>query len=1277
MKRKLHSIIALILATVLLVPSICATAEEEPSEIEKKQIVQNMMQHIASQSFDTITREGICYYPEMMDNILSNTPASVTIELVSQAVDAGSLIEISEEKYCEVLVNMMALAEYNSASDIATQKEQDNLKTLQDYGMDVAEMSANAANFMTGTASLGTLGEGLNLAISSLEVLASNTDNWIQALSNLETITQNYETFDLFLNSMQNSTNDSLRSAAKKLQQGMESAMKLKLETYADVSNENFENYQAFFFQDAFFTAVKNTSEYGTDQTLAFFVDLGDTAVNTFSVLKSSWELGKQIGTLIGNLAVGGENLLNRLQEILSAVYIRRALTATMMEEITQFASNYSSKNTEELYKIAEEYVTLARYLVNCDIRGLYCMYSIVTTDAQLLSWLNMDSAQEAEVWYEDKTDFEEDVFTSLFASILETNPEIPPEAVEFNGHYYTIYDFSPLSSNEKNTWENAFDYCEGVSGNMAVINSKEENDFLMSLLDDSPYDQAYFGLRKNEQNNWEWPNGSIETYRNWTSGTENSNRGSYAMLSTDNPDGTWGQGDFIETDGGTAFFCEWEGAFDLPIEENSGSTDPVTVFSEALAKFDGADISITKEGSFLADFVNFSELRFTQKMDIQKFGQPTMTASGHYTSTGGSGGSTSEMDYDFTYDSQGTHIPNYEQPVTGELVTLELPPLECVHSYSETGRDGGGKTYLVTYDGETLTQENCGIFSSVLDSSFRIYWSPSEEYADEDGIQEAEVLFSIDNEGNLVSIEVSYQMYAGIQGIAPVEGTTTFIFNKIPSNDKKDITNYFGTWEADPNVTMELTGKSLMSIYGSGISNGSKLVIGEDGFFSFYIGITQDNQGEGTWKWNGSKFSFTLVSYLTQTEVQGYLTVVSYNGVEYLVMNDQGNDIYWKQVKAQDESQDSESLINIIDTDFVLKSLANVGMGDGQITNTEQFTPENWRTLVSMWLEHSYQAYRDNGINAPTPVQREDYIADDSSHCFFNRDALNDAIELFGGNPKDVLTTLCAQNSGNKAIKNQIVVEDDQLIWTIPESEYEPVFDLHLINIAEDSGKVLLTYGYQYGDFGGWTLVYEGTATLVSSNNPLGYEIESYYRQMVNRNQISSSEPSFVDSSFFDKMPSTPIVVEGSGQDVVVTMTISHLQDFIKYDGGNIDLQFSDGTIALKYTFEVEDNAANVDDSVFILTNNSNSELTWMGSGWDDISCSINGDELSWSCSLPKAAFSVEKIKYIGIDVHTSRSRQHLTTYEYRNGDTVPVETSLESPRFAVDWRGYDEFFQ
>lgn len=533
MKRKLCRIIALFLVTVLLVPPFCATAEEAPLDNEKKQIVQNMMQHIASQSYDTITREGICYYPEMMENISSDTPATSTIELVSNMADMGSLIDISEEKYCEVLVNIMAISEYNNASDIAAQKEQDNLKTLQDYGMDVAEMSANAANIMTGTASLGTLGEGINLAISSLEVLASNTDNWIQALSNLETITQNYASFELFLDSMQNSTNASLRSAAKKLQQGMETAMKLKLETYADVSNENFENYEVFFFQDVFFTAIKNTPEYSADQTLAFFVDLGDAAVNAFSVLTSSWELGKQIGTLIGNLTVGGENLLNRLQEILVAVYIRRALIATMMDNITQFATNYSNENTEDLYEIAEEYVALARYLVNCDIRGMYCMYSIVATDAQLLSWLNMDTAQEAE------------------------------------------------------------EYCESLGGHLATITSAEEDAFVYQYMRENfSYESAYFGLTDaGHEGEWMWVTGEPVSYTNWengepNNGIENTDQypENYGLYYYDFSNGKWNDGDFgvYTYRGGTAFICEWENK-----PETSKTGDALNIWNDFISSGD------------------------------------------------------------------------------------------------------------------------------------------------------------------------------------------------------------------------------------------------------------------------------------------------------------------------------------------------------------------------------------------------------------------------------------------------------------------------------------------------------------------------------------------------------------------------------------------------------------------------------------------------------------------------------------------------------------------
>lgn len=417
-----------------------------------------------------------------------------------------------------------------------------------------------------------------------------------------------------------------------------------------------------------------------------------------------------------------------------------------------------------------------------------------------------------------------------------------------------------------------------------------------------------------------------------------------------------------------------------LPTEHLSPE-NAITAYAEALDKLSGNSISITKEGSFSADFVNFSELQFTQKMDIQQFGQPTMTASGHYTSTGGSGGSTSEMDYNFTYDSQGMHIPDYEQPVTGELVTLELPPLECVHSYSETEGDGDGKTYLVTYDGETLTQENCGIFSSVLDSSFRIYWSPSEEYADEDGIQEAEVLFSIDNEGNLVSIEVSYQMYAGIQGIAPVEGTTMFTFGSV-------------------------TGDSI------------------------------------------------------------------------------------------------SSLLEKIDTDLVLKSLANIGTGDSQIVYTDQSTTEDWQRFASTWMATALWAYQDDNDEDPTPIREEDFISADESRAYFSQDALNAPIQLFGGDPEEVLDALCSYSPYDDYEGDQIRMERDRLVWILPGRGYAVIRNLQLRDITENTDNVQITFGYELEDVGGWISNYEGTATLVECNNSLGYKIESYQQRVVDDEQ-------------------------------------------------------------------------------------------------------------------------------------------------------------------------------
>lgn len=340
----------------------------------------------------------------------------------------------------------------------------------------------------------------------------------------------------------------------------------------------------------------------------------------------------------------------------------------------------------------------------------------------------------------------------------------------------------------------------------------------------------------------------------------------------------------------------------------------------------------------------------------------------------------------------------------------------------------------------------------------------------------------------NMAGEEIDYQYKQWDTYLENVETNT----EKTESKASK----YFGTWEADANVTMELTGNSLMSIYGSGIKYGSEIIIREDGFFSFYIGITGDNQGEGTWTWNGNGFDYTLASFLNQTEVQGCLTVLSYNGVDYLVMNDQGADIYWKRNSpSTDETTNSSALLEKIDTDLVLKGLANIGTGDSQVVYTDQLTKEGWQSIASMWLGNAYWAYQDESDEDPTPIREEDFISTDESRAYFAQDALNTPIQLFGGDPEEVLDALCSYSPYDDYEGDQIRIEGDQLVWTLPGRGYAVIRNLELKDITENSDNVQITFGYELEDVGGWISNYEGSATLVESNNSLGYEIESYQR--------------------------------------------------------------------------------------------------------------------------------------------------------------------------------------
>ena len=134
------------------------------------------------------------------------------------------------------------------------------------------------------------------------------------------------------------------------------------------------------------------------------------------------------------------------------------------------------------------------------------------------------------------------------------TNADIPDDAVEYNGHYYYLFDLDEIT-----TGAEAIAFCDSLGGYLASITTEEEDTFLYEYITSLGYTSAYFGLTdQDEEGTWVWVSGETVDYTNWASGEPNSeNSGEdFAMYYYKYPDGSWNDGDFrgsIQT-----FLCEW-----------------------------------------------------------------------------------------------------------------------------------------------------------------------------------------------------------------------------------------------------------------------------------------------------------------------------------------------------------------------------------------------------------------------------------------------------------------------------------------------------------------------------------------------------------------------------------------------------------------------------------------------------------------------------------------------------------------------------------------------
>lgn len=391
MKRIISVLLIMILTLSLSFP----VSADESSNIQACSVSgKKMFQYMQGDNGKLLTLRKNYGYMTFIGDFKSNALSLYLLEMTDKLIDTGAAPD--KEKYMETLVNIIATYDMDRADDIAKQSNMDNLKTLKDYAMDCTEMGKNAVSVMVGTnPAASELETTLSTAVDGLSVLIDNTDNWISALSNLETIVKDYSEHDNFLKLLEEKSNGELKEAAQTLRKGMKKALEIKLDTYQDVSDKNYKNYEEFFFSDFFFDAVKQLPEYENDEALKYFIDAGDNVVSKVGTLESAWDLGKIIGTMVGDAVVGGENLINRVLEMMAIYDISEILQEKILDTGTEFLNDLGKDNEESL---VETYIALSNYLIGCRIRGEYCLYSIVAEDAGLLSWFNKNSAEEAKL---------------------------------------------------------------------------------------------------------------------------------------------------------------------------------------------------------------------------------------------------------------------------------------------------------------------------------------------------------------------------------------------------------------------------------------------------------------------------------------------------------------------------------------------------------------------------------------------------------------------------------------------------------------------------------------------------------------------------------------------------------------------------------------------------------------------------------------------------------------------------------------------------------------
>ncbi len=400
MKNLIKKIVVCIVVFSVIVSSMLGDYRIAHGQELSSDVQENFIRYMNTDYPKLLLTNNNYAYMQLVEEIRKNPLDLYLLGMIDKLIETGA--EPDKDKYTEVLINLMMTYEQLEAGKLSEQNKLDKLKTLGDYGNDVLEIGVNSISVISGLSeSASAMEECVSKAIGYLDVLKENTENYLTALSGLEVIMRDYSLYTDLLFLIEDQADGELRMAARQLKNNMERALEIKLETYSEIGNKNFQNYGQFFFNEILFDALKMSELYEIDARFAGFTDMVGDFVSKVDTLNNSWEIGLLVGMLVGNAAVGGENLINRILEEMAvydiSVIIQRKLLDLSMDTI-QKAGNQKLTGQE-----LDSYMAYSKYLMGCRVRGEYCLYRILAKDAGLLTMLRKKSAKEAEEYYEKR----------------------------------------------------------------------------------------------------------------------------------------------------------------------------------------------------------------------------------------------------------------------------------------------------------------------------------------------------------------------------------------------------------------------------------------------------------------------------------------------------------------------------------------------------------------------------------------------------------------------------------------------------------------------------------------------------------------------------------------------------------------------------------------------------------------------------------------------------------------------------------------------------------